>query len=226
MIISVWHWCIQSQDFGNIYAGWPRKGNLHCTCWNTGSSQTPPNNLLIRQSWVYCFHHWQNLGLCALVPNQILEAEHWVKLRRTALLPFQAKGIQGAHALKIVCTYLGGFGKEFYSNGEGVGRWWKRSGCMQCLHSFNLVLGNLLSKVKLKNLLIKVKEESEKAGLKLDIQKTKIMAYGPITSWQIDGETVETVTYFIFSCLKSLQMVTAAMELKDTCFLQEKLWPT
>ena len=75
------------------------------------------------------------------------------------------------------------------------------------------------SKEELKSLLMKVKEESEKVGLKLNIQKTKIMASGPITSWQIDGETVETVTDFIFLGSKSLQMVTAAMKLKDTCFL-------
>ena len=70
---------------------------------------------------------------------------------------------------------------------------------------------------------MKVKEESEKFGLKLNIQKTKIMASGPITSWQIDGETMETVTDFIFWAPKSLQMVTAAMKLKDTCSLEEKL---
>ena len=79
------------------------------------------------------------------------------------------------------------------------------------------------SKEKLKSLLMKVKEESEKVGLKLKIQKTKIMASGPITSWQIDGETVETVRYFFFFAPKSLQMVTAAMKLKDTCPLEEKL---
>ena len=67
------------------------------------------------------------------------------------------------------------------------------------------------------SLLMKVKEESEKAGLKLDIQKTKIMASSPITSWQIDGETMGTVTDFIFEGSKSLQMVTAAMKLKDSC---------
>ena len=71
---------------------------------------------------------------------------------------------------------------------------------------------------------MKVKEESEKVGLKLNIQKTKIMASGPITSWQIDGETMETVTDFILGALqKSLQVVTAAMKLKDTCSLGEKL---
>ena len=75
----------------------------------------------------------------------------------------------------------------------------------------------------LKNLLIKGKGESEKFGLKLNIQKTKIMASSPITSRQIDGETVETVTDFIFGVPKSLQMVTAAMKLKDTCSLEEKL---
>ena len=79
------------------------------------------------------------------------------------------------------------------------------------------------SEEELKNLLMKVKEESEKVGLKLNIQKTKIMVSGPITSWQIDGETVETVTDFIFlGAPKSLQMVTAAMKLKDACSLEEK----
>ena len=72
---------------------------------------------------------------------------------------------------------------------------------------------------------MKVKEESEKAGLKLNIQNTKIMASGPITSWQIDGETMETETLF-FQAPKSLQMVTAAMKLKYACSLEEKLWPT
>ena len=77
---------------------------------------------------------------------------------------------------------------------------------------------------ELKSLLIKVKEENEKLALKLNIQKTKIMASGPITLWQIDGETLETVTDFIFGgAPKSLQMVTAAMKLKDTCSLQETL---
>ena len=70
---------------------------------------------------------------------------------------------------------------------------------------------------------MKVKEESEKVGLKLNIQKTKIMASGPITSWQTDGETMETVTDFIWGALKSLQRVTAAMKLKDACSLEEKL---
>ena len=76
---------------------------------------------------------------------------------------------------------------------------------------------------ELKRLLMKVKEESEKVGLKLNIQKTKIMASGPITSWKIDGETVETGTEFILGAPKSLQMVTAAMKLKDACSLEEKL---
>ena len=75
------------------------------------------------------------------------------------------------------------------------------------------------SEEELKSLLMKVKEESEKAGLKLNIQKTKIMASGPITSWEIDGETVETVLDFIFWAPKSLQMVTAAMKVKDACSL-------
>ena len=72
---------------------------------------------------------------------------------------------------------------------------------------------------------MKVKEESEKVGLKVNIQKT-IMASGPITSWEINGERVETVSDFIFWAPKSLQMVTAAMKLEDTCSLEEELWPT
>ena len=83
------------------------------------------------------------------------------------------------------------------------------------------------SKEELKSLLMKVKEENEKAGLKLSIQKTKIMASDPITSWQIGGETMETMTDFIlFSrAPNSLQMVTTAMKLNDACSLEEKLWP-
>ena len=79
---------------------------------------------------------------------------------------------------------------------------------------------------ELKSLLMKVKEESEKAGLKLNIQKTKIMASAPITSWQTDGETMKTVSDFIFWAPRSLQMGTAAMTLKDTYSLEEKLWST
>ena len=82
------------------------------------------------------------------------------------------------------------------------------------------------SEEELKSLLMKVREESAKVGLKLNIKKTKIMASGPITSWQIDGETMETVTDFISWAPKSLQMVTAAMKLKDAYSLEEKLWPT
>ena len=79
------------------------------------------------------------------------------------------------------------------------------------------------SEEELKTLLMKVKKESENVGLKLNIQKTKITASGPITSWEIDGETVETVSDFIYLAPKSLQMVTAAMKLKDAYFLEEKL---
>ena len=79
------------------------------------------------------------------------------------------------------------------------------------------------SKEELKSLLMKVKEESENVGLKLNIQKTKIMASNPITSWEIDGETVETVSDFILWATKSLKMVTAAMKLKDAYSLEEKL---
>ena len=80
------------------------------------------------------------------------------------------------------------------------------------------------SEEELKSLLMKVKEKSAKVGLKLNIQKTKIMASGPITSWEIDGETVETKTGFFWGgAPKSLQMVTAAMKLKDACYLEEKL---
>ena len=82
------------------------------------------------------------------------------------------------------------------------------------------------SEEELKSLLMKLKVESEKVGLKLNIQKMKIMASGPITSWEIDGETVETVSDFIFWAPKSLQMVTAAMKLKDAYALEGKLWPT
>ena len=78
---------------------------------------------------------------------------------------------------------------------------------------------------ELKSLLMRVKKR-EKAALKLNVQKTKIMASGPITSWEIDGETVETVSLFILGAPKSLQMVIAAMKLKDTSSLEEKLWPT
>ena len=79
---------------------------------------------------------------------------------------------------------------------------------------------------ELKSLLMKVKEESEKVGLKLNIQETQIIASGPITSWQIERETMETVKDFILGAPKSLQMVTAAMKLKDAYSLEEKLWPT
>ena len=82
------------------------------------------------------------------------------------------------------------------------------------------------SEEELKSLLMKVREESEKVGLKLSIQKTKIMASSPVTSWEIDGETMETVSDFISGAPKSLQMVIAAMKLKDTYSLEGKLWPT
>ena len=91
---------------------------------------------------------------------------------------------------------------------------------LTCSCSFPFCLGTF------KSLLMKVKEESEKVGLKLTIQKMKIKESGPITSWEIDGETVETMRDFIFWAPKSLQMVTATMKLKDTCSLEEKLWPT
>ena len=81
------------------------------------------------------------------------------------------------------------------------------------------------SEEELKSLLIKLKEESEKVGLKLNIQKTKIMTPGPITSWEIDGEIVETVSDFILGAPKSLQMMTAAMKWKDAYSLEGKLWP-
>ena len=82
------------------------------------------------------------------------------------------------------------------------------------------------SEEELKSLLMKVKKESEKVGLKLNIQKTKIMASGPITSWEMDGETVKAVSDFILGAPKSLQMVTVAMKLKDVYSLEEKLWST
>ena len=82
------------------------------------------------------------------------------------------------------------------------------------------------SEEDLKSLLMKVKEQNENVGLKLNIQKIKIMASGPITSWQIDGETVETLADFIFGVPKSLQMVIVAMKFKDAYSLEGKLWPT
>ena len=82
------------------------------------------------------------------------------------------------------------------------------------------------SEEELKNLLMKVKDENEKVGLKLNIQKTKVMASSPITSWEIDGETVETVSDFTFGGSKSLQMVIVAMKLKDAYSLEGKLWQT
>ena len=83
------------------------------------------------------------------------------------------------------------------------------------------------SEEELQSLLMKVKEESEKVGLKLNIEKTKIMASGPITSWEIDGETVETVSdFYLGGAPESLQMVIAAMKLKDAYSLEAKLWPT
>ena len=82
------------------------------------------------------------------------------------------------------------------------------------------------SEEELKSLLMTVKEESEKVGLKLNIQKTKIMVSSPITSWKVDGETVETVSDFILGAPKSLQMVIAAMKLEDAYSLEGKLWPT
>ena len=82
------------------------------------------------------------------------------------------------------------------------------------------------SEEELESLLMKVKEETGKASLQLNIQKTKIMASGPITSWQIDGETMETATDFIFWTPKSLWIVTAAMKLKDACSLEKKQWQT
>ena len=82
------------------------------------------------------------------------------------------------------------------------------------------------SKEELKSLLMKVKEDSEKVGLKLNIQKTKIMASGPITSWQIDGKQWKQWQTLFWGARKSLQMVTAAMKLKDACSLEENLWPT
>ena len=82
------------------------------------------------------------------------------------------------------------------------------------------------SEEELKNLLMKVKEESEKGGLKLNIQKTKITASGPITAWQIDGETMETVTDFTYLGSKITADGAAAMKLRDACSLEEKLWPT
>ena len=89
------------------------------------------------------------------------------------------------------------------------------------LHAYGTTL-----MAELKSLLMKVKDESEKVGLKFNIQKSKTVASSPITSWQIDGETMETVTDFILGAPRSLQMVTTAMKLKDAYSFEEKLWPT
>ena len=94
---------------------------------------------------------------------------------------------------------------------------------LRCADDITLVAE---SQEEIKSLLRKVKDESEKVGLKFNIQKIKIMASGPITSWQIDGQTMETVTDFILGAPKSLQMVTEVLILKDTCSLEEKLGPT
>ena len=93
------------------------------------------------------------------------------------------------------------------------------------INDLSFAVDTILTEIReeLKSLMIKVKEESEKVGLKLNIQKTKIMASGPITSWQIDGETMETVTDLILGAPKSLQMVIVPMKLKDACSLKEKL---
>ena len=93
---------------------------------------------------------------------------------------------------------------------------------LRCTDNATLMAEN---EEEMKSLLMKVKEESEKPGLKLNIQKTKIMASGPITSWQIDGENVETVTDFIFLGFKITADGICSHEIKDTCSLQEKLWP-
>ena len=99
---------------------------------------------------------------------------------------------------------------------------WRNINNLRCADDTTLMAE---SEEELKSLLMKVKEESEKVGLKLNIQKMKIMASGPITWWEIDGETVETVSGLFFWASKSLQMVTEAMKLKDACFLEGKLWP-
>ena len=96
----------------------------------------------------------------------------------------------------------------------------------EVLNSFIMNILHSYAKEELKNLLMKAKEESEKVGLKINIQKIKSMASGPITSWEIDGETVETVSDYFLGAPKSLQIVTAAMQLKDAYSLEGKLWPT
>src|SRR5574341_1395288 len=121
---------------------------------------------------------------------------------------------------------------DWFQIGKGV-----HQGCILSPYLFNFYAENIMRNAGLeetqagikiggrniKNLLMKVKVESEKAGLKFNIQKTKIMASGPTTSWEIDGETVETVSDFIFWAPKSLKIVTAAMKLKDTYYLEGKL---
>ena len=117
----------------------------------------------------------------------------------------------------LVRSFIATVTVEVVGAGGQVGGW-KGSECVQCLHSFNLVLGNLMSKEESKSLLKKVKEEeSKKVGFKLNIQKAKIIASGPITSWQMMGKQWKRWQTLFSWAPKSLQMVTAAMKLKDAC---------
>ena len=139
-----------------------------------------------------------------------------------------------------VSVFIEGFGRnslDWFKIGKGIHQGCILSPCLFNLYAESRLPGEISttsdiqldttrmveSEEELNSLLMRVKEESEKAGLKLNIQKTKIMASIPIMSWQIDGETVKTVTDFLFWAPKSLQTVTAAMILKDACFLNEKL---
>ena len=161
----------------------------------------------------------------------------WLQSPSAVVLePAKIKSATVSTVYSSICHEVMGHGTtDWFQIGKGVCQ-----GCISSACLFNLyaeyIAGiniNILryaddttlmvkSQEELKSLLSKVKEESEKAGLKLNIQKMKIMASGPITSWQTDGETMETVRLF-WGAPKPLQMVTAAMKLKDTCFLEEKL---
>ena len=127
-----------------------------------------------------------------------------------------------------IVPYLFSFYAEYILRNDGLEKGWNQD-CQKKYQYLRYADDTTLiteSEEQLRSLLMKVKEESEKVGLKLNIQKTKIMASGPIASWEIDEETMETVVDFILGAPKSLQMVTAAMKLKDAYSLEGKLWPT
>ena len=175
----------------------------------------------------------------------------WKILQEMGIPDYLTCLLKSLYAVQEATVRTGHGTKDWFQIGKGVHQDYKLSPCLFNLHAEYIMrnagleetqAGNKIagrninnlryaddttlmaeSEEELKSLLMKVKEESEKVGLKLNIQKIKIMASGPITSWEIDGETVETVSDFIFGAPKSLQMVTAAMKLKDAYSLEAKL---